>query len=245
MKIRFISFINNNESQIMHSKSDNVDIISGYSTNDIINKLIKSFEKRLQEGLETKMKGSNYIFNRIELLEYHFHKITLNRGSSYLPILSWVPNKKCTLNPQNKKDNLCFVYAIVLALNYHKISRDHQRISNIIPFTPNYNWNEIHFPAGSKEYTAFEKYNDTIALNIFYVPHKEIDIRPVYISKFNKTREYHANLLMITDGTDKRHYITIKSISALLRGITSTHNGDFYCLNCFNSYRTVKKTSRT
>ena len=40
----------------MHSKSDNVDIISGYSTNDIINKLIKPFEKRLQEGLETKMR---------------------------------------------------------------------------------------------------------------------------------------------------------------------------------------------
>ena len=72
----------------MHSKSDNVAILSGYSTDDIINKLIKSFEKRLQEGLETKMKGSNYIFNRIERLEYHFHKITLNRDSSYLPTLS-------------------------------------------------------------------------------------------------------------------------------------------------------------
>ena len=168
----------------MHSKSDNVDILSGYSTDDIINKLIKSFEKRLQEGLETKMKGSNYIFNRIELLEYHFHKITLNRGSSYLPTSSQVANKKCTLNPQNKKDHLCFVYAIALALNYHKISRDHQIISNIIPFIPNYNWNEINFLAGSKECTAFEKYNDTKALNIFYVPHKEIEIRPAYMSKF-------------------------------------------------------------
>ena len=29
-----------------------------------------------------------------------------------------------------------------------------------------------------------------------------------------------------------------KSISALLRGITSNHNGEFYCLNCFPSYRT-------
>ena len=29
-----------------------------------------------------------------------------------------------------------------------------------------------------------------------------MDIRPVHISKFNKTLEHHANLLMITDGTD-------------------------------------------
>ena len=32
-----------------------------------------------------------------------------------------------------------------------------------------------------------------------------------------------------------------ESISGLLRGITSTHNGDFYCLNCLHSYTTEKK----
>ena len=46
---------------------------------------------------------------------------------------------------------------------------------------------------------------------------------------------------MITDGFGKWHYVAIKSISGLLRGITSTHNGDFYCLNCFHLYRTQKK----
>ena len=30
-------------------------------------------------------------------------------------------------------------------------------------------------------------------------------------------------------------------MSALLRGITSNHNGDFYCLNCFHSYRSYNK----
>ena len=43
---------------------------------------------------------------------------------------------------------------------------------------------------------------------------------------------------MITDGKKNWHYLAIKSIPALLRGVTSTHNGDFYCLNCFHSYRT-------
>ena len=36
----------------------------------------------------------------------------------------------------------------------------------------------------------------------------------------------------------------IKSLSALLRGITSNHNGDFCCLNCFHSYSTEKKTQK-
>ena len=40
---------------------------------------------------------------------------------------------------------------------------------------------------------------------------------------------------MITDG-EKLHYLAVKSLSALLRGITSNHNGAFYRLNCFHSY---------
>ena len=33
----------------------------------------------------------------------------------------------------------------------------------------------------------------------------------------------------------------VKSLSALLKGITSNHRGDFYCLNCFHSYNIKEK----
>ena len=45
---------------------------------------------------------------------------------------------------------------------------------------------------------------------------------------------------MITDGK-KWHYLTLKSLSAFFRGITSQHDGDFYCLNCFHLYSTKNK----
>ena len=45
---------------------------------------------------------------------------------------------------------------------------------------------------------------------------------------------------MITNG-EKWHYLTEKNLSGLLRGITSNHQGNFYCLNCFRSYRTRNK----
>ena len=32
-----------------------------------------------------------------------------------------------------------------------------------------------------------------------------------------------------------------KKLSTLLRGITSKHDGDFYCLNCLHSFRTENK----
>ena len=37
------------------------------------------------------------------------------------------------------------------------------------------------------------------------------------------------------------HYLVVKSLSGLLTGITSNHKEDFYCLNCFHSYRTKNK----
>ena len=48
---------------------------------------------------------------------------------------------------------------------------------------------------------------------------------------------------MITDGK-KLHYLFMKSLLALLRGITSNHYGDFYCLSCFHSYRTENKLKK-
>ena len=48
---------------------------------------------------------------------------------------------------------------------------------------------------------------------------------------------------MITDGK-KWHYLTVKSLSGLLKGIWSNHVGDFYCLNCFHSYRTNNKLEK-
>ena len=45
---------------------------------------------------------------------------------------------------------------------------------------------------------------------------------------------------MISNGKNW-HYLAVKSLSRLLRGISSNHNSDYYCLNCFNFYRTENK----
>ena len=69
-------------------------------------------------------------------------------------------------------------------------------------------------------------------------------IRPAYISKYNNKRDTQINLLMIADADNNWHYFAVKRISGLLRGITSGHNGHFYCLNCFHSYTTENKLKK-
>ena len=70
---------------------------------------------------------------------------------------------------------------------------------------------------------------------------------PAYIAKNNSNHEEQVILLMISNEGHKAnihgrwHYLAVKKLSALLRGITSKHHGDFYCLNCFHSLTTEKK----
>ena len=49
---------------------------------------------------------------------------------------------------------------------------------------------------------------------------------------------------MITDDGKRLHYLAVRSLSALLREISSSNNGDFYCLNYFYSYRTRNKLKK-
>ena len=101
------------------------------------------------------------------------------------------------------------------ALNHQNIDNNPKRIVNLIPFIANYNWDDINFPAGHKDYSAFEKNNSDIPLNILFIPHKTKEIRQAYVSKHNKKRNIQVNLLMITDGTGRN----IQKFSKDLRSI--------------------------
>ena len=223
----------------MHTKSDNEEIMVGSDTSDVIKELFKSFLQRYQEDLQEKMKGSDLEFDGVNSLYYDFNKISLNRGGSYIESAKWIKDKKSTINPKNN-DYKCFQYAVNVALNYNKINKHPQRVSKIKPFIDQYNWNDIDFPSTSKDWKKFELNNESIALNILYVPHNTGKIHLAYMSKHNSTREKQVILLMITDG-EKWHYTAVTKLSGLLRGITSNHNGDFYCLNCFRVYTTKNK----
>ena len=64
---------------------------------------------------------------------------------------------------------------------------------------------------------------------------------PSYVSKHNSNSERQVILLMISNGEKLWHYLAVKNLSQLLRGIISKHHGDFYCLNCFHSFARKNK----
>ena len=57
------------------------------------------------------MRGSEFVFDYVQLLYYKLHKIDLNHGGSYIDSPDGIKSKKVTINPINKKDNKFFQYA--------------------------------------------------------------------------------------------------------------------------------------
>ena len=238
-----ISFVSqkpdSNEIHIMYTRSTPEEIITGCETEEVAEKLIMQLSQKYQDNLQNKMKGSDFIFNGVNYLYYDLNKITISKGGSYIESPKWLKDKKCTINQKNT-DNKCFQYATTLALNFNNIDKHHERISKIKPFINNYNWTDINFPAAIKDWNKFEVNNKNVALNILYVPFNTKKIGIAYKSKYNLIRDNQIILLMISNGKNW-HYLAVKSLSRLLRGISSNHNSDYYCLNCFHSYRTENK----
>ena len=105
---------------------------------------------------------------------------------------------------------------MTLALNYDKIDRNPQRISKIRPFIDQYNWKDIDFPATSKDWKKIEQNNESIVLNILYVPHNTKKMHIAYKSRHNLTREKQVILLMITDG-EKWHCLVEKKFIWIIK----------------------------
>ena len=66
----------------------------------------ESFGSRYQGNLETSMRGSDFIFDSVQLMYYKCHK-KFRRVVSYIDSSDWIKNKKASINPKNKDDK-CF-----------------------------------------------------------------------------------------------------------------------------------------
>ena len=131
-------------------------------------------------------------------------------------------------------------YAATVALNSKEIESHPERVSNILPFINKYNWEGINYPSKANDWKRFEENNPIIALNILFT--KKIGILPAYISNHNSVREKQIIFLMIPNKEKEGwHYLAVKSLTALLRRITSKHHCNFHCLNCLQSCRTENR----
>ena len=93
MHVNFISSKDTGETHIYCIWSNNVSIMQGIDTNDIIKELFESFLHDYQEKLKT-IKGSSFAFESVDLMDYKLHRVGLKRNGSYIKSPKWLENKK-------------------------------------------------------------------------------------------------------------------------------------------------------
>ena len=86
------------ETRTMYSPSNNIEILMGSETENIIDELFKSLLQRFQKSRETSNnREGELIHENVDLLYYYLQKISLTRGKSYIKSPKWLENKRATI----------------------------------------------------------------------------------------------------------------------------------------------------
>ena len=99
MAIEFICSKCSDEKCVMYSKIDNVEIVIDDDRYEVVEEFFQSPLSRNQIGLETSMKGSDFVLDWAHLFYYKYNKTSPSCGGPYIDSQEWMKIKK------NKKDS--------------------------------------------------------------------------------------------------------------------------------------------
>ena len=153
-------------------------------------------------------RGSGFTHDSVGLLYYHFQRIDIRRGESYIMFPDWIASKKATINPKNEKDNKCFQWSIIAGLNYNKIKE--KELKKLLKFRRV----DTDFSSYQRDWEEFEQENTSIALNISFISHNSEEINLAHKSRYNKCKN-QVILLMINDEANNCYYFAVKNLLEL------------------------------
>ena len=122
--------------------------------------------------------GSGFIVSSLEHLDFSINLFKPIRGSSYLATPMLFKNNNFLLNIKNK-NQLCFIYAILAAVNPEIVNNQQEaysykgKIGQLVI-------DDFDFPIAIRDVTRFEKINK-LSINIFDLETNQIF--PLYLSK--------------------------------------------------------------
>ena len=91
----------------MHSSRDYIQFTSYNDANEVVDELFELLRSKYQGNLETSIRGSDFIFDSVQLMYYNCHKVNCICGCSYIDSSDWIKKKKATIKPKNNDDK-CF-----------------------------------------------------------------------------------------------------------------------------------------
>ena len=101
------------------------EIFQGSDFNGIVNELFTHMRTQIENPA---LRNSRFVSDEVLILDVNFHQLIFTRGSSYIPLPSWIASQKAVINPKNENDEECFKWSVVAGLNHAKIKSHPERI---------------------------------------------------------------------------------------------------------------------
>ena len=217
-------------------------MLAAYGLNDIDELVNRMLAHMLEQIKNPALRDSGFALEEVIETNIDFHRFNLIRGSSYLPLPSWLSVKKAIINPKND-DMECFKWAVIAADRWEEIDKHPERVSKLKRFKGEYDWPDIEFLFTTRRIDGFEKKNK-ISVNLLALKGDRVYIR----RKSTRNHKRVINLMLIT-GKDsfpddksrhnRKHYITVKSLRRLLMMKNSKHDkAQHHCMNCLHGLST-------
>ena len=94
------------------------EIFQGSDLDEIVNEMFPHMKTHTENPA---LRESRFRFDEVLFLDVSFHQLNLTRGSSCLPLPSWIVKQKAVNNPKNENDEKCFEWAFTAALHQKEI----------------------------------------------------------------------------------------------------------------------------
>ena len=94
MQNNCISTKNFEDTCTIYTRSEPVEIFVGSNTSDVTDRPVDTTLKRFQEAIKTSVKESEFTYESVGLLYYHFQRIDIRRPESYIIYPYWIVSKK-------------------------------------------------------------------------------------------------------------------------------------------------------
>ena len=220
-----------------HSKGQKL-ILESTDLQEIYEEMTEEIEEEIQKVQEAVSSG--WKFEKVIKLVLHTTKYEPLNAGRYIDLPPALKNK-CAIYNMKNKDNECFKWCVLRALNLkdknnERIDKDLKSKQDIL------NMNGINYPVDFRGIDRFEKQNPEISISLLGY-NKDNGVYPLKISKYTGSK--HDIILLLIKNEDNSHYCLVKNLSALLASQINDHNHKrHFCLNCFNGFNTPESLNK-
>ena len=210
--------------------SSSTSMLDQSSSQEEIQNSIGDAYRKQQESLDSFVEqGSNYSVDHVIGCFVNVSIAQPLAGNSYMQLPKKIRNSRYLVNPVNKHDSRCFLYALLILM--YPVKRNKGRVAqykkheNKIKMPEGFQW-----PASVSDIAKFHKCNPDVSINAFYYRHT--GIIPLTVSKHTE-RPFQCNLLCI-EKRNKLHWVAITNLDSFLAQFSSKHHGSKFCKRCLS-----------